>query len=457
MSLTSHFKITLGASVCLLAALAVTPQVSQAVPSYARQTGLPCSTCHTIFPELTEFGRDFKLNGYTMTGLQRQIEQKTQGETAGVKINEIPPLSAMLQTSFTHTSKTQPDTQNNNVEFPHQFSFFFAGEISEHMGSFIQLTYDQESQHFGLDNTDIRYANQTQIGGAKTIYGLTLNNNPTVEDVWNSTPAWGFPWSSPSSAPTPAADALINGLGGDVAGIGGYTYWNDHLYAGVSLYRSAHAGQLAPDNTSSMTINGVAPYWRLAWEQAIGGGTLEVGTYGMVTKVYPFPGDGTSTSTGLSGPTDKYTDAALDMQYEHPVAPDDLLSIHSSYMHEKRSLDASSTTLIFCDKVADPLCTDNFASSNASDTLKTFRLDGTYHSGNEASFTLGYFNTTGSADALLYANGKPDSNGETVQASYLPWQNTKLSVQYTAYNKFDGTSDSAGDNNTLYVEAWFVW
>ncbi len=37
-------------------------------------------------------------------------------------------------------------------------------------------------------------------------------------------------------------------------------------------------------------------------------------------------------------------------------------------------------------------------SDNTSNTLKTFRLDGTYHSGNDASFTLGYFNTTGSTD-----------------------------------------------------------
>jgi hypothetical protein len=26
---------------------------SQAVPSFARQTGLECSSCHTVFPELT--------------------------------------------------------------------------------------------------------------------------------------------------------------------------------------------------------------------------------------------------------------------------------------------------------------------------------------------------------------------------------------------------------------------
>ena len=39
-----------------------------AVPSFARQTGLPCQACHTTFPELTPFGRTFKLNGYTLTG-----------------------------------------------------------------------------------------------------------------------------------------------------------------------------------------------------------------------------------------------------------------------------------------------------------------------------------------------------------------------------------------------------
>ena len=30
------------------------------------------------------------------------------------------------------------------------------------------------------------------------ILGVTLNNNPTVQDVWNTTPAWGFPHSGTS-------------------------------------------------------------------------------------------------------------------------------------------------------------------------------------------------------------------------------------------------------------------
>lgn len=441
------------------------PQTGNAVPSFARQTGLPCSTCHNVFPELTAFGRDFKMNGYVMTGRQ-QIESSSKGAESGLKINSIPPLSAMLQVSLTHTGKAQPDVQNSNLEFPHQLSFFFAGEVSEHMGSFLQLTYTQQDAHFSLDMTDLRYANHGQFAGADTIYGVTINNNPTVEDVWNSTPAWGYPWSNTASAPTPGASALVDGtLGGDVAGVGGYGFWNQHLYAGVTLYRSAHVGQLAPDATSINTIKGLAPYWRVAWQQPLGTGNLEVGTYGMIASLYP--GDG--STSGVSGATDKFTDSALDMQYERPLG-DDSLTVHGTYIHEKRTLNASSQSA--------------WIMSNSGDTLKKFKLDGTYHFGSVAALSLGLFKTTGSADLNYYnpgtanpltpapvvnaltgsANGKPDSDGWIGQISYLPWQNTKLSLQYTAYNKFNGASSnydgagrSASDNNTLYLEGWFVW
>ena len=72
-----------------------------------------------------------------------------------------------------------------------------------------------------MDNTDLRYANQTKLGGKELDYGITLNNNPAVQDLWNSTPAWGFPWISSEAGVSPIAGAVIDGtLGGDVAGAG---------------------------------------------------------------------------------------------------------------------------------------------------------------------------------------------------------------------------------------------
>src|SRR5437660_11142657 len=75
----------------------------EVIPSFSRQTGLACNQCHTTFPQLTAFGRRFKLNGYTLTRLQ-MVEA---GDTANrsLKINLIPPVPAMVQASTTQTSQ----------------------------------------------------------------------------------------------------------------------------------------------------------------------------------------------------------------------------------------------------------------------------------------------------------------------------------------------------------------
>ena len=62
------------------------------------------------------------------------------------------------------------------------------------------------------------------------------------------------------------------------------------------------------------------------------------------------------------------------------------------------------------------------------------------------------------------ANGSPDTKGWQAEVNYLPWLNVKVSVQYTWYNKFngsgtnyDGAGRNASDNNTLYLLLWFAY
>jgi hypothetical protein len=437
---------------CLLfAAVVLLPSNAQAVPSYARQTGMPCSGCHTTPPELTPFGRSFKINGYTLTGL-KQIEAQGQGTGAGLKLNEIPPLSAMLITSYTRTAKSQPGTQNDDTSFPQEFSLFFAGEITPHIGSFLQLTYTQESDNLSLDNTDIRYANHLTLGGKDTVYGVTLNNSPTVEDPWNSTPVWGYPFITSDVAPSPGWAPLVSdALAQQVAGLGGYAMWNDHLYADLTFYRSAHLlGEGpggAPNVDSTDTIQNVSPYWRLAWQQQIGSNYLEVGTFGLYSKLYP---------EGVSGKTNKYTDLALDTQFEHPMG-NNMLTLRGTFIHENQSLDAS---------------VENGDANSTSQSLDTLNLNGTYHLGTAAAFSIGGFNSTGNHDTAIYAadpsvdgaDDRPDSRGYILQATYLPWQNTQFTLEYVGYNKFNGSDHNyngsgrdASDNNTVYLAAWFVF
>jgi hypothetical protein len=446
---------TLGTSAFVV--LFLTPWLSvpsaRAVPSYSRQTGFPCSSCHTTPPELTPLGRTFKLNGYTIAGGKTITTKKTDKE-AGLSLLETLPLSVVFDTSFTWTKSPQPTTQNGNFELPQAVSLFLSGAWSSHVGSFVQVTYDSQADHFSWDNTDIRYANSTKLSGKNLVYGITLNNNPTVEDLWNDTPAWGFPWVASDSAPTPMATALINGgLAQDVAGIGGYGLWNNHLYLAGSIYRSEHIGGTQPNPGAGFPINirGVAPYWRVAWQQTMKKNSyLEIGSYGMHAK---------SSPNAITGLEDGYTDWAVDFQFDQtlPKLKNDVLSLRGTYIRENSVLDAT------------------FASEGAEQVghhLNTVQASAEYHFGNRYSGTFGWFNITGTPDPLLYAsspvtgsaNGDPRSNGYIANFSWWPVQNIDLALQYTGYTRFngaatnyDGAGRKAGGNNSVYLIARFVF
>src|ERR1700730_1321264 len=86
---------------------AMTP--SWAVPSFARQTGMACAACHTVYPELTPFGREIKLNGYVIDNIkQRKVITTENRET--MPLNLVRPVTVILQISYTHTGKALPDS-----------------------------------------------------------------------------------------------------------------------------------------------------------------------------------------------------------------------------------------------------------------------------------------------------------------------------------------------------------
>ncbi len=423
--------------------------VAYSIPSFARQTNLPCSSCHYVFPELTPFGRLFKLNGYTMTGIAT-IQSTYKEDNTNLKLLSMLPISAMIQGSHNRIAKTIPGTANDVTEFPQQFSLFIAGAISPNFGSFIQVTYDDQSGSFGLDNTDLRFADHTTLFSNDLLYGVTLNNNPTVQDVWNTTPAWGFPFAGSAVAPTPGASPIIGNLGGLVSGLGAYALYNNLIYGEFSLYHVTKQGGPIPETADdqTMTLAGYSPYWRVAIQQQWENDYLEVGTFGMASQFYP---------TGIGdNSTDKYTDIGFDAQYERNFDSGTLIA-HSSYITEKQNLDATFAM---------------GGSQHPSLNLNAFKIDANYNLPVGVAFSLGYFATSGDNDALIYAanpvdgyaTASPNSSGMIAQVTYLPWLNTQFSVQYVAYNKFngastnyDGSGRNASDNNTLYVLGWVVF
>ncbi len=354
---------------------------ARAVPSFARQTGMDCMDCHTIWPELAPLGRIFKLTGYTMS-------------KSGEKYQFPPPVAGLAQFSFTHTNKEYPpgtapnkSQANDNLGVPQELSLYYAGKIYDKLGAFVQGTYDGLSNKFMLDMTDIRFANNVKIAGKQLIYGISFNSNPTLQDVWNSTPVWGFPYASSSVAPTPAAGAVIDGrLGSQVGGLGLYAYWDNLIYGEVSFYRTAANGYpvfLSAGTHVDSLVDGVAPYWRLYLQRQWGNNTFMLGHYGMVTNIFP--------QGQTRGTSDQFVDIAFDAQYQY-ITKKHKFSLATTWIHEIQNWDAS-------------LALGNTA--NNSDTLNTFRVNANYyyvtHYGTFGG-NVGYFNTFGSRDVGLYAS-----------------------------------------------------
>ena len=265
-------------------------------------------------------------------------------------------------------------------------------------------------------------------------YGVTLNNNPAVQDVWNTSPAWRFPSAGSDAAKTPAKSTIMENLGGQVAGLGAYALFNNLIFAEVSMYRSAQQGAANPaDATSTQVVDNVAPYWRLAVQHQWQNNYFAVGTFGIAPKLY---------AQGVSGLMSKFQDIAFDAQYEH-YFPIGALTLHSSLIKETETRDITKSVSTKLD-------------------FKSLKADANFYLKNGLGATLGYFYTQGSVDDNVGSwTNKPDSNGFIGQIEYLPWYNTKFAVQYVAYSKFDGTiwnydnhERNAADNNTLYLVVW---
>ncbi|MGA2953096.1 MAG: hypothetical protein ABSD80_12785 [Caulobacteraceae bacterium] len=420
---------------------------AHAVPSYATQTGSPCQACHVggFGPQLTPYGRAFKLHGYTT---------RSGGFTV--------PISAMAVASYIRTQKDQESPPaphygvNDNVTID-QVSLFVAGGVG-HVGAFIQATYDGVARAFHWDNLDIRATTDIKLAGKPTVIGVSLNNAPTLTDPFNTLVAWGYPYTTSTVAPSPAAAPLIGGLAQTSLGANAYAWFNSQLYLEAGGYVSPSANFLTRagvDPTDPGNINGVAPYLRIAYDKSWGQRNLEVGAFAMKADIYP--GHDESAYT-----TDKYTDVGLDASFQKFAHNGDAFTVNGRYTYEDQRLDASQAL--------------GLATSNRLH-LQDLRVDASYYWRNEIGFTVQAFDTWGPPDQLIYAANstfKPASSGVMLQVDGTPFGagnsplgkrfNVRMGLQYTDYFTFDGAGSNydgfgrnAHDNNTLRLFTWVAY
>lgn len=417
--------------------LLLSPTTASALPAFARQTGQNCVACHAggQFPELTSYGRLFKLTGYTIGS------------------HNIP-MSAMGVASFSNSSKPTPDPAfaKDAVAIFQTGSVFFAGKVTENAGIFAQITYNNyDSQdpvtghwkgHVASDNFDLRYADRYIDPSSDLIVGLSLNNNPSVADPWNTAPAWIQYVPTQFGVTGPDAAPIVSQLGAQSAGIAAYAFWNRNVYAEVAGYQTANGIwsflSQGVSNADQVKLRGTNPYLRLAYSRDWGPHSAMVGAFAFNAEVYP-------DNLNPSGPTISYRDRGLDAQYQYLLDPH-AITAQLSYVAE--SIGNGDITGI---------------AANPHNRLRQLRAKGSYVYQAKYGASLTYFSTTGTSDSTLYADpaSNPDTRGWVPEVFWTPVQYVRIGAQYFTFNRFhgasrnyDGAGRSPGDNDTLFVYIW---
>ena len=436
-----------------------------ALPAFNRQTGQNCVACHAggQFPELTPYGRLFKLTGFTI------------GE------RQLLPFAAMAVASDSHVSNTSKsddpgaDFQKNNSLIFATASVFAAGKVSDNLGAFLQVTYDNYAAqsddgkfhgHSSADNMDIRYADRVIGPERDIIWGVSANNNPSVADPWNSAAAW----MQYVPVPSPTSSSFIDGntpypgiaAGGNIAGLAGYLYWNQMLYVEVGGYRTASglasfmsAGVPKDEKTK---LQGTNPYWRVALSHEWGPANLMVGTSGMVADVYDDPLD---TSDPAS--VHHFRDIGVDSQYQYILDPH-AVTVQLAYTRDTHRYPYFLAGQPVEDAAGNPL-----PNTNTRDKTNVFRAKGSYVYDAKYGASLAFFNQTGTTNSLLYdstrvygnISGNPAIRGWTSEVFWTPVQYLRVGLQYTMYGRYngaahnyDGAGRNAADNNSLFLYLW---
>ncbi len=413
------------------------PMIAQAVPSFARQTGMQCATCHAggQFPELTSFGRTFKMTGYAIG-------------------SRVIPLSAMGVASYTTSARPGEDDTfaKDAVALFQTGSVFVAGKITDKSGIFAQATYNNYDSRdpltgrwkgkWGSDNFDLRYADHVAVHGKDVVVGLDLNNNPSISDPWNTAPAWIQ--YVPTQFGVTGADAapLVTQLGAQVAGVGAYAFWDSAVYVEASGYQTANGAwsflSQGTANADQLKLKGVNPYLRIALTHDWGPHSAMIGVLAMNAEVYP-------DNLNPMGAATQYRDRGIDAQYQYAMAPH-TITAQLSYIHE--SIAHGDLTQV---------------AANPANQLNQLKLKTSYTYQGRYGASLGYFSTSGSSDAVLYpgAASNPDTRGWIPELFWIPEQHLRAGIQYFAYDRFhgarndyDGAGRNARDNNTVFVYVW---
>ncbi len=448
------------------------PKDAHAIPSYARQTGFACDICHTVYPHLTPFGRDFKTHGYVMDTAEC-VKASGNAQMCGVDINRIPMVSARIVSMWSNqaggnngivprgiTTAGQgfmsfPSGYNDTETFNlvADSSIYFGGKIAPNMGTFLEFTgIDDEGGSLGLGAVDFAVtAPDTTLGGKSLVYGIRGVDSVFTGDPSNSLGMWGLTsqlmgMSTHNTLYDPNR-AMVEG--GELYGMWG-NFNDGGLFATIGFYHPTGSqtsgsfvqGNIAGSgalNTSNVDVAPRLAYYFPAYNNIY----AEIGASGYFGK----EGMIAPTATTFGNYNDSYYNYAVDAQVQY-IGDKNLAELFAIYQGQNDNhfygQDMYSGT--------------DYGANGTSVQRNGFGLSADYY----------YQRTYGVYVKYLYQSSDKvkdiNVSGAILGLSWYPVENVQLMIEqalYSTYNpglaQYGDTSLAASDFNVTSVKLEFLF
>jgi len=409
------------------------PFTSHAVPSYARQVQKPCTACHTIWPNLNQYGRQFKVKAYTDVSEKWEMVNKDN-----LNLTTIFPFSARIlyfpenRVETNNPSFAQSSTTIDSVQL------FIATRAYDYAGVFASAEWSPDTDTVGVPTAKLAF--QYPLGEGNTIGLVAFKGLSSAADPFNSlggrdrSLAWGD-----ESAPLILTagwtfDFSSEGNVGTV--LHGY-FLGNRLYAAVGALRGGLSADASGGSliNSATTVSDTDPndlYSRIAWDQKLSNGAI---TFGAVYY------DGKQRISATPGPVVPYDSKVkrtyIDLSLEQNYGEDHMLEVQALYGGGKET---------------------NAFGGGEERKFDGYYLEGSYFYDRMIG-VVAAMNTIKFKDGLVSDSGiSPTFGVDKVDSwllslNYLPWLNTKFALQYadTKTTSLDPTVPDVTNKTTRIV------
>ena len=280
---------------------------AQAVPAFARQTGMACASCHfQNFPALNSFGRVFRSQGYTMRGAAPLVE----GEELSIPAD----LKASVITKIRYQLSEGNDGGRGEIQWPDEAALLVGGRASESVGFLLELGMGPQESETNLDtNGDgvVDAADDTTVVGDVTgnflsaKFHFNLGNNFAVIPFSTDGLGVGYGFELMNTGVQRSQRPIENRSGfsahqalglasGGATGLA-FVYHNANVFVNYSHWTPTWG------NVNANIFGGLGHYLRAAYMPNIGGWDTGFGFSYMDGSIDTGATDAVKETTNVSG------------------------------------------------------------------------------------------------------------------------------------------------------------